>query len=170
MSVFPSGGPVSPLLRDAITKAPLTHRYELVVLRRSATGRPLLDGYELFAASTLCPRRAPFSIRCGPGDGEGTVFAVVATVGARNFRLVSAQTADVDPGVYQLTAELVRPGVVRFHDLPVTLRPEHRSWQSLVAQIPQRLAETRPTHLICAIEINGTAEQIGDRVDRRESW
>ena len=30
----------------------------------------------------------------------------------------------------------------------------------------QRLAETRPTHLICAIEINGTAEQIGDRVDR----
>ena len=40
MSVFPSGRPVSPLLRDAITKAPLTHRYELVVLRRERDRPP----------------------------------------------------------------------------------------------------------------------------------
>lgn len=166
MRTFHASAPVDASLRWAITHAPLTHRYELVVLRRDASGHSMMDGYELFPESTVCPKQTMLRIRCDPGEGQGTVFAVVATEGARSFRLVSAQTADVDSGVYDLTAELVRPGTVRFHGLPSTLRAEHRSWSDLVAEIPRKLAEVRPTHLICAIEVSGSTEQVADRVHR----
>jgi len=166
MRTFRTNVPVSSLLRQAIRHAPLTHRYELVVLRRGSTGRPMLDGHELFAASTLCPKQTDIRIRCEPGEGNSTVLAVVATQGARNFQLVSAQAADIDPGVYDLTAELVRPGFVRFHGLPTSLRAEQRDWPDLVAQIPRNLAEVKPAHLICAIEISGDSEQIANRTDR----
>jgi hypothetical protein len=166
MSIFYGSFAVAALLRRAIVASPLTHRYELVVLRPGQRGQLLFDLHELFAASTPGPKRTNFRIRCEPADEGGTVFAVVATEGARDFQLVSVQAADIGPGVYDMTAELVRPGLVMFGGLPVPLRSEHRSWPDLVAEVPVKVAEAKPAHLICAIEVSGSTEQLLRRVDR----
>jgi hypothetical protein len=166
MRVFRTGIRVPGLLRDVITNARLTRRYELVVLRRGATGRAMLDGQELFAESTMCPKTTRFTVHCEPSNGRGTVFAVVATEGARDFRLLTAQAADIPAGRYDMTAELVRPGLVRFSGLPTPLTAENRSWAELIAEIPADIATLAPTHLIFAIEVSGGTDQIISRVDR----
>lgn len=156
------------IIRDAIRHSPLTHGYELVLLRRTARGRLVFEPVRLFSQDTSRPATKSLRVRCERSDERGTVFAVVTTEGARHFKLMSVQSADLSPGEYELTAELVRPGRVRFHGLPASakLGDDHRTWSELVVSVPQRLDVVPPAHLVCAIDVSGTVEQITKRVDR----
>jgi len=144
----------------------LTQWYELVVLRRTRSGRLVLEGCQLFPPSAQRGDSRRLAIRCEPSDGNGTVFAVVTCDPPRNFRLFSVESAALAPGRYELTAELMRPGLIRFHGLPSELHADHRSWQELVASIPARIDTYRPAHLICAVEVSGTADQVQERMGR----
>jgi hypothetical protein len=146
----------------------LTQWYELVVLRRTRSGRLVLEGCQLFPPSAQRGDRQPFTIRCEPGGEDGTVFAVVTCEPPRDFSLVSVESASLAPGSYDLTAELMRPGLVRFHGLPSELRADHRSWAELMASIPARIDLYQPAHLVFAVEVSGTAEQVQERLFRIE--
>lgn len=162
-----SDTPVAVLLREAIRDSPLTRWYELVVLRRSRSGRLGMDGHPLFPPGAQRGYRCQFRIRCEPGGSRGTVFAVVTREG-RRFRIVSLQSADIPPGLYRPTAVLARPGQVMFQDLPAALQPEHRRWSDIVAAVPEKLDRPPPVHLVCLIEVSGAKEQLKRRIDRVE--
>lgn len=159
--------PMEILLREAIRDSPLTRWYELVVLTQTRTGRLGLDSHQLFPPEAARGYSQQLRIRCEPSDDHGTVFAVV-TRESRHFRPVSVQSAMVPPGVYKLTALLSRPGHVQFDGLPAELRPDSRNWQAIVDAVPARLERRPPTHLICAIEVSGTNEQVRRRISRLE--
>ena len=156
------------LLRQAIADVPLTRWYELVVLHRSRSGQLVLTGCQLFPPAAQRGDRRPLTIHCEPSDENGTVFAVITAEPERRFRLVSLTSAKLPPGSYPLTAELGRPGLVRFHGLPVELRPDQRSWPELVAAVPERLDLVESAHLICMVEVSGTSDQVLERLERIE--
>jgi hypothetical protein len=146
----------------------LTQWYELVVLRRTRSGRLVLEGCQLFPPNAQRGDRQSFTVRCESSGGSGTVFAIVTYEPPRNFRLVSVESASLAPGRYELAAELMRPDVIRFHGLPSELRADHRSWQDLVGAIPARIDMYQPAHLICAVEVSGTPDQVQERLFRIE--
>lgn len=153
------------VLRGVVAHESLTRFYELVVLRRSASGRLELAGQPLFPIGARRGDREPFTVRCAPSDESGTVFAVVAYSQEARFQLVSAQSVKVPPGRYDLTAELRRPGLVRIHGLPGDVSPEPRRWHELVSLIPDRLdVPAGALHLICAVEISGTDDRVARRL------
>jgi hypothetical protein len=165
--VFHSTIPPEEVLRDVIDNEPLTEWHELVVLRRTRSGRLVFQSCPLFPPGAQRGYRQDLTVRCEPSDEHGTVFAVVAAERA-GFRLVSVSSASLDPGVYDLTAELLRPGEFGFGGLPGRLRPDHRSWAELVAAVPPSLDRREPAHLICAVEVCGTAGQFQERLSRIE--
>jgi hypothetical protein len=156
--------PLADIMREVISETPLTHWYELIGLRRMDSGRLVFDSFPLFPREAVHGYRQPLRIQCEPSE-DGTVFAVVAQLRGK-YRLVSVQSAMLAPGVYEPTAVLVRPGRVVFEGLPVKSRAEHSSWPALVTAVPPTLDRTPPAHLICAIELTGTAEQLDQRIER----
>jgi hypothetical protein len=152
-------------LRESIIISPLTHSYELVLLRKTPGGRLYFEPLRLFAEETVSPKSKRIKVRCPRSDGRGIVFAIVTTEGARDFELLSLQSADLAPGDYELTAELIRPGLVRLEGLPERLRTDHRSWTELLDSVPISLGVPTPAHLICLMEIAGTSDQVRSRVD-----
>ncbi len=154
------------LLGRVLAAAPLTQWYELIALRQALSGRLVFTSIPLFPPGARRGDRKPFSIRCEPGDEYGTVFALAAIESADRNRLLSLQSVNLTAGTYNLTAELRRPGVVRFDGLPATLRPEGRGWPALIASVPDQLHPLHPSHLICAVEVSGTVAQVRDRLDR----
>ena len=166
--VFRCTAVLGQVLRDVIVNDPLTHWYELVVLRRIGSGRLVLKGCQLFPPGAEAGDSQPFAIRCEPSDQYGTAFAVVAHEQVRRFELVSVTSAMLPPCSYQLTAELRRPGLVRFRGLPAELRADPRSWPELVAAVPPRFDTPEPAHLICAIEVSGPGKRVLERIDRIE--
>lgn len=165
---FEHDEPLYDSLGRAIADDTLTHAYELVVLRRTRLGRLMLGGHQLFPHSARRGDYKTFTIRCGPSDQNGTAFAVVAVEGVRDFQLVSVESANIFPGTYEVTAELLRPGLVRFHGLPADLRSEHRSWTELVDAIPVKIDLPERAHVICAVEVSGTVDQVEERISRVE--
>lgn len=166
--VFENDEPLDDSLHRGIGNDMLTHAYELVVVRRTRSGRLRLGGHQLFPHSARRGDYKTFMIRCGPSDENGTAFAVVAVEGVRDFQLVSVESANIFPGTYEVTAELLRPGLVQFHGLPADFRSEHRSWAELVGAIPAKIDLPEPAHLVCAVEVSGTADQVQERISRVE--
>ncbi|MFF4418149.1 hypothetical protein ACFYY8_36955 [Streptosporangium sp. NPDC001559] len=161
-----SGLRVEALLREVVADEPLCRSYELVVLRRHpATNRLELACAPLFAIDTQRGSSSAVTVRCEPSDEQGTAFVVVAWQDRRPA-LLSVHTAKVPPGLYEITAELERPGRVGFSGLPGLTR-DGRSWTELVAAVPYRLEPSvGPAHLICAVEISGAAERVHERLRR----
>ena len=108
------------------------------------------------------------TVHCGRSDTTGTVFAVVARDQMLTYWLVSKQSAVIPPATYELTAELLRPGKVRFTGLLVDLRDDPRDWDEIIRTVPDRLELPQPTHLIIAIECSGAAPDVRDRIGRAE--
>jgi hypothetical protein len=154
------------LLGRVLAAEPITQWYELIVLHQSTSGRLAFTSVPLFPPGARRGDRKSFSVRCEPGEEYGTVFAVVALESPGRARLLSVQTGTLSAGTYDLTAELRRPGLVRFDGLPAKLRPEQRPWTALVASVPAQLDPLRRSHLICAVEISGADAQVRDRLDR----
>jgi hypothetical protein len=167
--VFDWFGELGELILDTAAGSPLAQMYELVVACRSGSGELSLGGRRLFSIGAQRGETSLLTVTCEPGNGGKVVFAVVASELVRDFRLVAVSSARLAPGLYHLTAELVRPGLVRFAGLPVPLRPESRSWAELVASVPQWLPAPQPTHLICAVELSGPRDLVQERLDRI-SW
>ncbi len=166
---FKSVAPIDDVLREVITRDPLTRWYELAVLRQGPSGRAVFGTYRLFPPGATSGDRQPFAVRCARSDGKGTAFATVAAKSRQlGFQVLSVQSAKVPPGSYRLIAELVRPGVVRFHGLPVALTNDDRSWLDLTSSVPSRLEPVAPTHLVCLIEVHGTKEECDERIGRAE--
>jgi hypothetical protein len=165
---FRSRRSVDDLLEEATAVVPLPSSlwYELVLLRRSRSGRLEFTAQQLFLPEATRGDTRQFMIRCEPSDDNGTVFAVAARDAAFEFQLVSMASAKVPSGNYQLTATLLRPGRVRFDGLPVKLRADPRSWPDVLAQVPERLDEYGPAHLIVAVECCGTDDEVEARIDR----
>ncbi|MEV8635348.1 hypothetical protein AB0395_27195 [Streptosporangium sp. NPDC051023] len=161
-----AGMPVGRLLREIVADEPLRRSYELVVLRRHpVTNRLELTCTPLFEIEARRGTSFTFTVRCEPSDEWGTAFAVVAWQDRRPA-LLSVHTAKVQPGRYEITAELERPGLVRFSGLPGLARGD-RSWAEWVAAVPYRLDPSAgPAHLICAVETSGTAARVLERFRR----
>ncbi|MEV7907662.1 hypothetical protein [Streptomyces anulatus] len=161
-----AGMRVRNLLCEVVADEPLCRSYELVVLRRHpVTSRLELTCTPLFAIEARRGASFTFTVRCEPSDERGTAFAVVAWQDRRP-ELVSVHTAKVSPGRYEITAELERPGLVRFSGLPGLVRGD-LSWAELVASVPHRLDPSAgPAHLICAVETSGAAARVHERLRR----
>jgi hypothetical protein len=163
---FVPGERFEELLGQVLAAEPITQWYDLATLRQSPAGRLVFTGIRLFPPGARRGDRASFSVRAEPGAEYGTVFAVTASESPGRARLLSVQSAKLTAGRYDLTAELRRPGLVRFDGLPVRLNPERRPWPVLVASVPAELHPLNPSHLICVVEISGTDAQVRDRLDR----
>ena len=160
--------PLSGVLRQVIEDAPLTQWYELVTLLRTSSGELDLAGHLLFTPGAQHGEIKELRIRCEPSDDNGTVFAVVAAQKVGRFQLVSVESAVLEPGSYRVTAELRRPGVVRFHGLPAELRADQRPWREIIATVPATLDRPQHVHLICAVETSGSDNQVVERLSRVE--
>lgn len=157
------------VLRASIKDSPLISDYEFVLLKKTRSGRLDLEPVRLFTQGQRQPDRSrTIRVKCVRSDERGIAFAIVTKERARDFQLMSIQSADLGPGEFELTAELVRPGRVRFHGLPasVKLHNDHRTWGELLNSVPPRLQAPQPAHLVCLVEVSGTSEQIDKRVDR----
>lgn len=168
--VFRSRAALDDLLAEATAHVPLPPSlwYELVLLRRRRSGRLEFTAQQLFLPEARRGDTRQFTVRCEPSDDNGTVFAVAARDAAFAFQLVSMASAKVPPGVYHLTATLLRPGLVRFDGLPVKLRPDPKAWLDVLAEVPERLDVYGPSHLIVAVEACGSAEVFQARIDRAD--
>jgi hypothetical protein len=157
------------VLRASIKESPLISDYELVLLKKTKTGRLDLEPVRLFTqGQRQADRSRTIRVKCARGDDRDIAFVIVSKERARDFQLMSVQSADLGSGDYELTAELVRPGRVRFHGLPasVKLRPDHRTWGELINEVPPRLQAPQSAHLVCLVEVSGTSQQIEKRTDR----
>jgi hypothetical protein len=159
-------GSFDEMLHRVMAALPLTQWYELVALRRASSGRVMLTGVQLFPPGARRGEKQSFTIRCEPGGDNGTVFAVMATESVEEVHLVSVKSASLSPGVYDLTAVLCRPGLVRFDGLPARMREEHRPWAEIVATVPASLSLSRSAHLICAVEVSGPRDLVYERIER----
>ena len=164
---FRSAVGVDELLKEATARVPLPPSvwYELVLLRRSRSGRLELTAQQLFLPGASRGDTRSFTVRCEASDENGTVFAVAARDASSAFELVSMASVRVPPGTYDLTATLRRPGRVRFDGLPVKLREDSRNWQDVLATVPGRLDRIGSAHLIVAVEVCGSAEELRTRAD-----
>jgi hypothetical protein len=159
---------VDDLLGEATARVPLPASvwYELVLLSRTRTGRIEFTAQQLFLPEAVRGDTRTFDIRCEASDENGTAFAVAARNEAFEFRLLSLQSARVQPGTYRVTAKLLRPGRVSLHGLPVKPRDDPRSWLDVRAAVPERLDAVVPAHLIVAVEVCGPQRELHARVDR----
>jgi len=159
---------VKDLLGEATARVPLPPSlwYELVELRRRRSGRLELTVQQLFLPGARRGDTRQFTIRCAASGPRGTAFAVVARDEALNFELVSLAYARIPPGSYDVTATLLRPGLVQFDGLPATLRPDSRSWLDIRAALPDSLDEIKSAHLIVAVERFGAADVLQERLHR----
>jgi hypothetical protein len=159
-------------IRGAITVSPLRDGYELVVLREERDGRLTMDLRQLFPQDASSGYSTDLRVRCVATDERGTTFAVMirdraggATPASPRLRPIEIQSAKVPPGDYDITAQLVRPGHVAFHGLPVRLAPDIRTWREIRGTLPERLPTARPAHLVCMLEVSGT-EHLEHRIER----
>lgn len=159
---------VDDLLAEATARVPLPASlwYELVVLRRHRSGGLELTAQQLFLPEARRGDIRPFTVRCAASDAHGTTFAVVARDAALSFELVSMASAQIIPGIYEVTATLLRPGLVRFDGLSAELRADDRSWLDIRAALPDRLEVIGPAHLIIAVDRCGSAGAVQARIDR----
>jgi hypothetical protein len=155
-------------LADVLRHDPLTLPYELLVQRRVGGG--YLDNLTilLFPRGARRGDREDITLLCERSDAGGTVFAVVARDDLLAYQLVSKQSAAIPPGTYEVTAELVQPGRVRFTGLPVDLHDDTRDWGEIARSVPGQLARTHPAHLIVAIESSGEEPDVRERIGRAE--
>jgi hypothetical protein len=165
---FYSVSAVDDLLEEATARVPLPASvwYELVVLRRTPSGRVEVTSQQLFLPEERRGATRTFDIRCEPSDENGTAFVVAARNAAFEFQLLTMRSARIPAGTYTITATLRRPGVVAFTGLPVKLLDDARNWLDVVATVPERLDAVSPAHLIVAIEACGLPGDFDTRVDR----
>ncbi len=165
---FYSVASIEDLLEGAVAQVPLPASvwYELVMLTQTSSGRIDMTSQQLFLPEERAGATRTFTIRCEPGDENGTVFAVAARNAAFDFQLLTMQSARIPVDTYTITAKLLGPGVVSFTGLPVKLRDDARDWLDVVAAVPHRLDVGGPVHLILALDVCGPADDFDTRVDR----
>lgn len=163
---LPTDASLDDLLRDVLRYDPLTLWYELAVKHR--TEDDFLDDatIPLFPRGARSGDKEQFPIRCEPADAGGTAFAVLGRDQMLSYQVISIQSAVLPPGSYDLTAELVRPGRVRFTGLPASLHPEPRALKEILRDAPDRLPRPRPAHLAIAIEFSGDPQAVRERIGR----
>ncbi|MBE1530707.1 hypothetical protein [Actinomadura algeriensis] len=160
------GAALGELLRTVIADEPLTQLYELATLVPDPDGTLRFKGHRLFTVDSRRHDTVRLDLRFHQTDELGAALAVISW-SERRFRLVSVQRAHVPPGRYEVIAELERPGRVRFHGLPAEPVRDDRTWDELVAAVPDRLPPEPPdVHLVCAIETAGPPERVAARLDR----
>ncbi|OLT36889.1 hypothetical protein BJF79_30520 [Actinomadura sp. CNU-125] len=158
--------PLGELLRTVIADEPLTQLYELATIVPDPDGTLRFKGRMLFTVDARRHDTVQLDLRFHQTDELGAALAVISW-SQRRFRLVSVQRANVPPGRYEVIAELERPGRVRFHGLPTEPVRDDRTWDELVAAVPDRLPPAPPdVHLVCAIETAGPPEQVAALLDR----
>lgn len=172
--VYECQTPLKDHIRGAITVSPLRVGYELVVLRRERDGHLTMDLRQLFPQDAYSGYSTDLTVQCAPTDDRGTVFAVMirertagATPASPRLRPIEIQSAKVPPGEYPVSAQLIRPGHVAFHGLPVQLAPESRTWREIMQTVPKRLPAPRLAHLVCMLEVSGP-EHLEHRIERLE--
>jgi hypothetical protein len=165
---FQSATSVDDLLDAATARLPLPPSlwYELVLLRRTPSGRLEFTAQQLFLPEARRGDSRLFTIRCEQSDDNGTVFAVAARDAVFEFQLVSMASAKVPPGTYCVTATLLRRGRVRFDGLPGRLREDRRDWLDVLSTVPRHADVYDSAHLIVAVEVCGSAVELETRIDR----
>lgn len=169
---FTCPAPFVDLLREVLAEDPLTRMYELVTLRRTSGGGAEMQTTPLFPVGAQRGETTPLTLRFVSGPPGPPALALVASAQhTQAFGLLSVLSGPVGSGVHTVTAELVRPGRVRFEGLPAPLAEDPRSWNELVSCLPERLEPARPRtgHLVCAVETSVPAadpERLKERIAR----
>jgi hypothetical protein len=153
---------------QVLTQSALTQFYELVALSLSKSGRCELSACQLFPPGSSRGEKARVRVRCEPSGEHGTAFAIVARSQSGSFQLVSVTLVKATPGIYDLTAELRRPGEVRFAGLDGDVLSERCRWSELLDSLPGRLELAPRGHLVCLVETSGATEVVADRLDQAE--
>ncbi|MEU8380317.1 hypothetical protein [Streptosporangium sp. NPDC048865] len=154
------------LLRELVAATPLRQAYDLIVAReRAVDGGLELVGRRLFALGAEPGEHTHETVTCTAP--EGIFLAVSAWADpVRPSGLVSLDHAPLSPGRHLVKAVLERPGLVTFPGVP-GLRHDTRPWSDVVAAMPGRLPPTAPpVHLICAVEVTGSPEELEARRSR----
>ena len=160
--------PVGDLIRAARKEFPLALWYRLAMLRACPDGTLIMTTQRLFPPGALRGDQRMFEIWVEPSEDARTAFVVLALdddADRPDYRLVSVQSAQLPPGPHQVTATLVRPGLVRFDGLPGPLTGDPRSWAEVKAAVPGHIPASHPAHLVIAVELCGPQLQYAQRVD-----
>ncbi len=173
-------GDVGQAIDEAIARCPLTSSYELLTMNGMVFGEPYRYHLPLFPPGAVRGDRRAVRVKCQPSDSNGTVFAVTPSLfhsysddilsaedysGYADFSAepMLVSSAMIPAGIYDVTAELLGPGAVRFEGLPTELREDPRAWPEIVATLPERIDMIGPVHLIFAVE----ADAPGPAMNRR---
>jgi hypothetical protein len=160
--------PAGDLIRAARKAVPLTQWYELAALRPGPDGRLILTTRPLFPPGAVRGDQRPFGTWVEPAEDPRTAFVVLAhedDADTPHYRVVSQQSALLPAGPHQVTARLLRPGLVRFDGLPEPLSDDPRTWDEVQAAIPVRIPVFHPAHLIIVIELCEPQLRYAQRVD-----
>jgi ABC-type multidrug transport system ATPase subunit len=169
---------VARAINEAIARCPLTRSYELLTMNGMIFSKFDRHHLPLFPPGAVRGDRRAVRVRCQPSDGNGTVFAVTPSLFSdqvpisyeefSSYEDFSAEpmlvmSAKVPAEIYDVTAELLGPGAIRFEGLPVTPRTDPRPWPQIMATLPERIDMAGPVHLIFAVE----ADAPGPAMSRR---
>jgi hypothetical protein len=161
--------PVRELVADAVARDPLRRPYYLLTAHVDAhTGDVRPVPRQLFAAGTVPGTWARLPLRRMPGDMADITLAVFAGNGRGDWSRVRPLAlyqvplpGEPDP---EILAVLDKPGRVRVARPPGAVsHPD--SWSKIFRRIPARVAATvrSPVDLVCAVDLSGTAEAVGQR-------
>ena len=154
---------------EAIARCPLTRSYELLTMNGMVWGKSDRRHLLLFPPGAVRGDRRAVRVKCQPSDGNGTVFAATPSYFSQDGESVFSpddwdgyesfssepmivMSAKVPAGIYDVTAELLGPGAVRFEGLPVEPREDPRPWPEILATLPERIDMAGPVHLVFAVE------------------
>ena len=159
---------VSDLIREARKDFRLVLRYQLAMLRPRQDGTLIMTTQRLFPPGARRGDQRTFPVWIEPAEDPRTAFVVLALdddADRPDYRVVSLQSAQLPPGPLQVTATLVRPGLVRFDGLPEPLSDDRRSWPEVEAAVPGEIPVANSAHLVIALELCGPQLQYAQRVD-----
>jgi len=165
---YSCSGSLEKLLKRVLANDPLTQFYELVMVSISKSGHCELAPRRLFPPGSRRGDRSEVKVRFEPSGQHGTTFAVVAYAQTGKFHFISKTSVKARPGIYDVVAELARPGEVVFTGVSGEFREEQRAWTDVLSSLPDRLELVAPAHLICLVEASGSADQVERRLDRLE--
>ena len=161
-------------INEAIARSALQHPYQLLALSRQTNGEFWVRPEPLLPAGAVQGDRRSVRVKCQPSDENGTVFAVGSSYhhsirsgfsyGSYGSDPMLAVSAKVPPGIYDLTAELLGPGLVRFEGLPAEPRQDRRPWPDITATMPEQVDIAGPVHLILVIEADESLFEATRRV------
>ena len=157
---------VGDLLAEAVRDSPIRLDHELIAVQVDESGNRIrLTSTLLFPAGAKRGDETSLNVRASAG-GRPMVLAVVARDGSTPH-LLKADEVLLESGSHEIRAVLLGPGQVQFWAPPTSAHaatPFGGNLSDLIATVPETLNSVERAHLICAVEISGSASRVAARL------